>query len=211
MLSCFENRAIYSYVVFFRTIISLEYLRKTEDVLGVPGFSHLRMFDLAIAVTLPRGRKVGVSPVRGNGENKPRAIPSGAIAAKPTRLTSKIQSLLYRHSTSIHNSLPRCKPPLPPSHTLSHLYPINHFISHRSAFVWGDNFFTAAFRGCVRDRKSPFPLSCGIQPSLDRHHFPLVTAGKVTATLGWSIPGGSGVMHWHLDWVHADLLFSQRT
>lgn len=53
---------------------------------------HLQLFDLTIAITLPRGRRGGVLSTQGSGEGKPRAVPSGATAEKSTQLTSKFKA-----------------------------------------------------------------------------------------------------------------------
>lgn len=56
--------------------------QKNRNVRGVPGISHLPMFDLAIAVMLLRGRKVGVSPTQESGENKGHS-PRGLLQWSP--------------------------------------------------------------------------------------------------------------------------------
>lgn len=73
----------------------------------------------------PEGGGSGLSSMQGSGGNKLGAIPLGAITVKP----SEIQSLLYRHSISIHNSLLLCKPLLPTSCSLFHLYLINQSLN----------------------------------------------------------------------------------
>lgn len=79
-----------------------------QKMCRVPSISHLQMFDLTIAVMLPRGRRGGFTHTREwGGQTK-----GSCSKAHPTY--QQIQSLLHRHSISIHNFLPWCKPPLPP-------------------------------------------------------------------------------------------------
>lgn len=79
-----------------------------QKMCRVPSISHLQMFDLTIAVMLPKGRRGGFTHTREwGGQTK-----GSCSKAHPTY--QQIQSLLHRHSISIHNFLPWCKPPLPP-------------------------------------------------------------------------------------------------
>lgn len=91
-----------------------------QKMCRIPIISHLQMFDLTTAITFLRGRRGGVLPTHGSGEDKPRAVPSGSFYCRETHPNhQQIQSLLHRHSISIHNFLPWCKPPL----SLPRIYP----------------------------------------------------------------------------------------
>lgn len=120
--------ATYSYSGFFICLCCWSSSAK-QRMCRVHNISHLQMFDLTIAITLPRGRRGGILPTQGSGEDKSRTVPSGATAAnspansKPPAQTLHLHLHLTSISISIHNFLPSCKPPLPlpttyPTYTL---------------------------------------------------------------------------------------------